>query len=299
MFLGKYTRLIFIGDSNADNGNVLRMTQGTHPRPSDVYVDGRYSNGRMWVDHLEELSGCSGTINLAHGCATIDNAIVSGTVPMPQGSSMKEREEVPSTVDQVAQLKKNMEGQQLESTDLVFVQVGSNDLNSLVADGPTYLIKRDFTPALLAQRLRDVVHALCTELGARTIVVLNVRSREDYPSIIALGDPQKLELTRNVTRELNDAIDEEMAGLQAALGAAFSITVFDTFGFQKRIIAEPAAFDIDPDVGTPCFDENRAGGARMLNPDSQLFLDGAHLAKRAQRLLAADIIRALSLQAMR
>ncbi|KAJ2386930.1 hypothetical protein GGI23_006388 [Coemansia sp. RSA 2559] len=299
MFLGRYTRLIFIGDSNADNGNVLRMTQGTHPKPSNVYVDGRYSNGRMWVDYLDELSGCPGAINLAYGCATIDNAIVSGTVPMPQGSSTKEREEVPSTVDQVAQLKENMGGQQLAPTDLVFVQVGSNDLNSLVDDGPTYLIKRDFTPALLAQRLRDAVHMLCTELGARTIVLLNVRSREDYPSIIALGDPQKLELTRNVTRELNSAIDGEMAELQATLGDAFSITVFDTFGFQKRIIADPPAFGVDPDVRTPCFDENRAGDTQMLNPESQLFLDGAHLAKRAQRLLAADIIRALSLQAMR
>ncbi|KAJ1668153.1 hypothetical protein IW140_000681 [Coemansia sp. RSA 1813] len=309
MFLDKYTKLIFIGDSNADNGNVLRMTQGTHPEPSDVYVNGRYSNGKMWVDHLEELSGCCRPINLAYGCATIDNDIVSGTVPMPPGSSRHGRSEVPDVIDQVAQLK-DMVGH-LTPTDLVFVQVGSNDLNSLVADEPTYVVKRAFTPALLAQRLRFAVNTLCTEAGARNVVVLNVRSREDYPCIIALDDPQKVELVRRSTCELNDAITREMAGLQTTLGAEFSITVFDTYGFQKRIIADPAIFGIDLDVRMPCFDKNRVlqttapassgadgCGVRMLNPHSQLFLDGAHLAKRAQALLAAEVIKALSLQAM-
>ncbi|KAJ2546221.1 hypothetical protein EV175_005684, partial [Coemansia sp. RSA 1933] len=297
MFLGKYTRLIFIGDSNSDNGNVQRMTKGTWPTPGDVYVDGRYSNGQMWVDHLERLSGCSRTLNLAYGCATIDNNIVSGTVPVPQsGSDAREREEVPGVIDQVEQLRTMVAGQRLAPGDIVFVQAGSNDLNSLIAGSPAYLIKHEFTPALLARRLRAAVHTLYSELGACRVVVLNVRPREDYPCVLALNDPQVLEHTHRITRELNDAISQEMVGLQNALGASARISVFDAFGFQKQITADPAAFGIDPDVATPCFDESRTGGTRLLNPDSQLFVDGAHLAKRAQALLAADMIKHLALQ---
>ncbi|KAJ2506884.1 hypothetical protein GGI11_006524 [Coemansia sp. RSA 2049] len=298
MLLNKYKRLVVIGDSNADTGNVMRMTQGTHPEPSDVYVDGRYSNGRMWVDHLERLSGCKGTINLAHGCATADNEIVSGTVPMPPDGI--ERKEVPSVVDQVQQLKELMG--QLLPTDLVFVQAGSNDINALIADGPTYVIKRRFTPELIAQRIGEAVRQLCNA-GARTVVVMNVRPRDEYPGVIALRDVQRLQATRRDTLALNESLAQEMAALQGALGATgCRIAVFDTHGFQKRITADPVAHGIDPDLATPCFDENRvldaAGSNCMLHPESKLFLDGAHLAKRGQKLLAAEVIKMLSLLAM-
>ncbi|KAJ2621098.1 hypothetical protein GGI26_004442 [Coemansia sp. RSA 1358] len=298
--------LVFLGDSNADNGNVLRMTHGTYPSANEVYWQGRYCNGKAWVDHLEDLSGFSPALNLAHGNATIDNSIVSGTVPMPPDGK---RKEVPSVVDQVIQLK-DLVGQ-LTPTDVVFVQAGSNDLNSLVTDElssspPSYITKREFTPQLLAQRLRAAVHQLCINAGARNVVILNVRSREDYPSILALNDPKNQELTFRLTHELNAAIADEIVSLQNALGHVYSIAVFDTYTFQKKIVENPTAFGIDPDVRTPCFSANISSPSSvkdtdaplLLNPESQLFLDGAHLAKRAQALLAAEIIKLLALQAI-
>ncbi|KAJ2711166.1 hypothetical protein H4R19_003377, partial [Coemansia spiralis] len=166
LFLGRYARLVFLGDSNADNGNVLRMTGGTHPAPSSVYWEGRYSNGKMWCDHLEDMAGVP-VVNIAHGCATIDNALVAGTVPMPGG----QRAEVPSVFDQIDQLEALVG--HLEPGELVFVQVGSNDLNSLIDAGPTYRRRRDFSPALLAERLTAAIGRLCTRVGARDVLVLN------------------------------------------------------------------------------------------------------------------------------
>ncbi|KAJ2778752.1 hypothetical protein H4R18_004407 [Coemansia javaensis] len=284
LFLGRYSRLVFLGDSNADNGNVLRMTRGTHPAPAGVYWQGRYCDGRAWCDHLEAMSGVP-ALNLAHGCATIDNDLVAGTVPMPDGR----RAQVPSVVDQARQLAAGQG--RLGPGELVFVQAGSNDLNSLVDAGPTYRRRRDFTPQLLAARLLGAVGWLCAHAGARTVVVLNVRPREDYPGVLALGDPQALELTRQATSVLNAAIAAEAAALQRALGGGHRVAVFDTYAFQKAISRAPAAFGIDPDLRTPRY----SGEAQPLRAGPRLFLDGAHLARRAQALLAAEVIRDLAL----
>ncbi|KAJ2809894.1 hypothetical protein GGI24_007126 [Coemansia furcata] len=255
-------------------------------------MDGRYSNGKMWVDHLSDFATTSEMIMMAYGCATIDNDIVAGTVPMPDGT----RKEVPSLTEQVASLHAQVG--KLRSTDLVFVFVGSNDLNSLIDIGPTYITKQTFTPEMLATRLRKAVHELCLVAGARNVIVMNVRPREDYPSVLALNSPDAVLLTRQVTAALNVAIGKEIAELRKDLGSEYMVDIFDTYSFQKRITQDPAAFGIDPDVQTPCYNAAAAQDKQatgLVNPDSRLFLDGAHLAKRAHALLAAEVIRHIAL----
>ncbi|KAJ2011616.1 hypothetical protein GGI06_004459 [Coemansia sp. S85] len=284
MLLNRYDRLVFMGDSNADSGNVFAMTKQTRPMPKHVYMDGRYSNGKMWVDHLSDFATNSETIMMAYGCATIDNDVVAGTVPMPDGM----RKEVPSFVDQVALLRAQVG--KLRSNDLVFVFVGSNDLNSLVDTDPTYMTRQTFTPELLASKLRMAVQELCLVVGAQNVLVMKVRPREDYPSVLALNNPNAILLTRQVTEALNVAIGEEMAELQRELGGEYVVDIFDTYSFQKRITQDPAQFGVDPDVQTPSYN-----GIDLVNPDSSLFLDGAHLAKRAHALLAAEVVRHIAL----
>ncbi|KAJ1833349.1 hypothetical protein LPJ63_002821 [Coemansia sp. RSA 2711] len=108
----RYARLVFLGDSNADNGNVLRLTNGAHPQPSSLYWQGRYSDGKVWADYLAEAASPAVAINLAYGCATIDNEIVSGTVAMADGR----RVEVPSVADQTGELERRIG--RLNPTDL-------------------------------------------------------------------------------------------------------------------------------------------------------------------------------------
>ncbi|KAJ2817769.1 hypothetical protein FBU31_006110 [Coemansia sp. 'formosensis'] len=268
------------------------MTSQTRPLPEHVYLDGRYSNGKMWVDHLRDFATTSEMIMMAYGCATIDNDIVAGTVPMPDGT----RKEVPSLTEQVASLHAQVG--KLRSNDLVFVFVGSNDLNSLIDIGPTYITKQTFTPEILATRLRKAVHELCLVSGARNVIVMNVRPREDYPSVLALNSPDAVLLTRQVTAALNVAIGKEIAELRKDLGSEYMVDIFDTYSFQKRITQDPSAFGIDPDVQTPCYNAAAAQDKQatgLVNPDSGLFLDGAHLAKRAHALLAAEVIRHIAL----
>ncbi|KAJ2005981.1 hypothetical protein GGI04_002037 [Coemansia thaxteri] len=296
MLLNRFSRLVYLGDSNADTGNVFSMTNGTGPMPSHVYWNGRYSNGMMWVDHLNSF-GPSESIVLAHGCATIDNSIVSGTVAMPDATSS----EVPSLTDQISLLLAKVG--KLSPEDLVFVFVGSNDLNSMITDGPPYIKKQALTLRLLATRLQQEVERLCLEVGARNAIVMSVRPREDYPGVLALNDPAKLEFTRQATSEFNAMVCQDMAELQERLGSSYRIGVFDTYAFQKRITQDPAAAGIDPDLQTPC---NRVAAESaqapdkqivvpLSNPETKLFVDDFHLAKRAQGLLAAEVVRYISL----
>ncbi|KAJ2894207.1 hypothetical protein IWW38_002644, partial [Coemansia aciculifera] len=295
MLFNRYERLVFLGDSNADTGNVYAMTEHTLPSPPHVYMGGRYSNGKMWTEHLSDFAAASESINLAYGWATIDNSIVAGTILMPDGST---RKEVPSLTDQIALLTSG----KLQANDMVFVFAGSNDLNSLVDTGPAYIRKQSFTPESLASSLRRAVQDLCLAHGARNVLVMNVRSREDYPHIVALADPEKIRRVRVDTIALNAAIAREMAELQASLGREYNVGVFDTYAFQKRVIQNPVAAGIDPDVQTPCYSRDPSTPVapdeqheELVNPDTKLFVDGAHLAKRAQALLAAEIVKHIAL----
>ncbi|KAJ2454891.1 hypothetical protein EV183_001152 [Coemansia sp. RSA 2336] len=260
--MNRVLRLIFLGDSNVDNGNVWQLTQHTHPQPSSIYWNGRYSNGKVWADHLAELAGCE-TINLAYGCATIDNSIVAGTVPMPGGQRM----EVPSLVDQMDILQQRV--QQLHSSDLVFVQVGSNDLNSLIDTGSLYRRKCGYSPRRLANRLGQAIRHLCITLGARNVVVMNVRPREDYPAVVALKDTQLRRQTREDTAQFNQIIGSEVAQLQAELGTSYHLQLFDTYAAQKEI---------------------------ALAAEPSLFIDGCHLGSRAQTELYKQVLEAIASQ---
>ncbi|KAJ2677023.1 hypothetical protein IWW42_000361 [Coemansia sp. RSA 1085] len=260
--MNRVSRLIFLGDSNADNGNVWQLTQQTHPQPNGTYWNGRYSNGKVWADHLAELAGCE-TINLAYGCATIDNSIVAGTVPMPNS----QRVEVPSLVDQIGILQSR--AQQLNSNDLVFVQVGSNDLNSLIDTGSLYRRKCEYSPQQLARRLGQAVRHLCAKLDARNVVVMNVRPREDYPAVVALKDTQLRRQTLKDTAQFNQIIGNEAAQLQAELGTNYHVLLFDTYAAQKKIAQAT---------------------------DANLFIDGCHLGSQAQTELYKQVLDAVTSQ---
>src|SRR4051812_8541313 len=49
---GQFTKLVVLGDSLSDTGNLFAATGGAIP-PSPYYL-GRFSNGPVWVEYLAE-----------------------------------------------------------------------------------------------------------------------------------------------------------------------------------------------------------------------------------------------------
>ncbi|WP_235526331.1 SGNH/GDSL hydrolase family protein [Nostoc piscinale] len=66
--------LYVFGDSLSDTGMVFQATGGMYP-PSSTYFQGRYSNGRVWVEYLADRLHLSSkhTNNFAYGGATTGN----------------------------------------------------------------------------------------------------------------------------------------------------------------------------------------------------------------------------------
>ena len=74
--------LYVFGDSLSDTGTVFRATGGMYP-PQPTYYQGRYSNGRVWVEYLGDRLSLSSTQvnNFACGGATTSsdrNSLVPG-----------------------------------------------------------------------------------------------------------------------------------------------------------------------------------------------------------------------------
>jgi phospholipase/lecithinase/hemolysin len=80
--------LYVFGDSLSDVGTVFRATGGIYP-PSPTYFQGRYSNGRVWVEYLaDRLHLSSSQINnFARKGATTgseSNSLVPGLLTQVQ-----------------------------------------------------------------------------------------------------------------------------------------------------------------------------------------------------------------------
>ena len=74
-----YGRLVVLGDSLSDNGNLFLASGGTQP-PSPPYFQGRFSNGPVFAEQLgfnaARFNGpVTGSINLAYGGSRTDNNV--------------------------------------------------------------------------------------------------------------------------------------------------------------------------------------------------------------------------------
>lgn len=291
MLLNRYQTLVFLGDSNSDCKNLKEIVGQIQPHLCNIYLEGRYCDGTMWVEHLCQFSSDSlqQSINLACGCATIDNELVAGTLPIPPDG--KQRREVPSVMDQIDELRE-MVGT-LIPQDLVFIQVGSNDLNSLMnMAGSNYMVRQDFGIQELVDRLVRAIDRLQTELGARNIMVLNVRAREDYPAFVSLNDPKLRESVRQTTAQFNSALEDAVAQyLDSRKKDQCKITIFDTYRFQKQLANDPISYGLNPDIYVPRYTPQTN---TILESDTKLFVDNYHLAKRPQALLAAEVLKRIA-----
>ncbi|HEY9660166.1 MAG TPA: SGNH/GDSL hydrolase family protein, partial [Allocoleopsis sp.] len=68
--------LYVFGDSLSDTGTVFRATGGLYPS-DPPYFQGRYSNGRVWVEYLADYLAVDRINNFACGGATTEGNATS------------------------------------------------------------------------------------------------------------------------------------------------------------------------------------------------------------------------------
>jgi phospholipase/lecithinase/hemolysin len=242
------TELYVFGDSLSDTGMVFRATGGMYP-PNPTYFQGRYSNGRVWIEYLAESLHLSSkqTNNFAYGGST------TGSV----GNSY-----VPSLLNQVQSFTQTH--QKTNSDALYVLWAGANDYLQGVSSANVPV-----------KNVTTAINSL-TDVGAKKILVAN------------LPDLGQLPATKNSTNSVNlSALTQaHNQGLRRSLKVLsqqhsdLEIVQLDANALYRDAIANPAAFNFT-NVSSPCLSGSRTCG----NPDQFLFWDGIHPTAAAHRII--------------
>ena len=249
-------QLYVFGDSLSDVGTVFRATGGMYP-PHPTYYQGRYSNGRVWVEYLgDRLSlSSSQTSNVACGGATTGrdrNSMVPGLLAQVQSFTQMQR--------------------QGDSKALYVLWAGANDYLQGVTStrGP----------------IENVTQAIASlnQVGAKKILVANLPDLGQLPS------------TRNGSQAgtLSALTQAHNQGLRRSLKVLIQqypdlqIATLDANTLYQEAITNPAKFGFT-DVTSPCLVGTRACSA----PEQYLFWDGIHPTTAAHRILGEAAFSAL------
>ncbi len=240
--------LYVFGDSLSDVGTVFRTTGGLYPPPP--YFQGRYSNGRVWVEYLaSRLHLSSSQINnFACGGATTGsdrNSLVPGLLTQVQSFNKTHRQTLPHA--------------------LYVLWAGAND----------YLQGASSATAPVENLTRAI--ASLADVGAKNILVANLPDLGQLPATRQGANSTSLSaLTGTHNQGLRRALK-----ILAQQYSDLQIVTLDANTLYLEAIANPKAFGFT-NVISACLSGDRACG----NPDQFLFWDGIHPTTAAHRILA-------------
>ena len=280
-FASAFSRIYAFGDSLTDAGNDYALSGGLVPT-SFVYSDGRFTNGRVWVQDLAKTLGLpavrpslEGGTDYAYGGAETGQEPLHGALPI----------DLPS---QLAQFL--IEAPHPSAHALYALSIGANDVIDAI---PVYATNP-------AEAVSDVQTAVGNETqfvaglaadGAKTLVILNVPD---------LGlTPEEAGNAATATR-LSALYDQDLTASLQTLGAQdhLSIHLIDAFGLIDNAVAHPAAYGLT-NVTTPVWTgnfENPFSGHLNAHGAAQhrfLFFDSLHPTETGHLALASLAIASL------
>lgn len=241
-------RIYIFGDSLSDIGTVFRATGGVYP-PNPIYFQGRYSNGRVWVEYLAE--------HLHLSSSQTNNFACSGATTGSEGNTL-----VPSLLTQVQSF--TQADQHTRSNALYVLWAGANDYLQGVSNA-----------TVPVENITKAISALAN-VGAKNILVAN------------LPDLGQLAATRTSinSASLSALAEAHNRGLRRALKLlivqypVLQIITLDVNAIYREAITNPALFGFT-NVTSACLSGSRVCG----NPDQFLFWDGIHPTTAAHRIL--------------
>jgi phospholipase/lecithinase/hemolysin len=277
-----YGRIYAFGDSLSDAGNVFTASGGVLPDPF-IYSDGRFTNGRVWVQDLaRDLSlpavkpSLNGGTDFAYGGAEAGQEPLHTLLP----------------IDLPGQLAQFLVQDPHPSANALYtLSIGGNDVIDAIgayAGNP-------------AASLSDVQTAVSDETsfiaglaadGARNFAILNVPDLGKTPE--EAGDSA-------TATYLSSVYNQELASSLGSLGAAdhLSIHLLDAFGLIDQAVAHPSEFGLT-NVTTPVWTGNfynpLSGTLNAVGHAAQdkfLFFDHLHPTETGHLALASLAMAAL------
>jgi outer membrane lipase/esterase len=282
-----YSSLFIFGDSLSDSGNNAAVTPNRTPVPisgnsfipSFPYASGRYTNGQVWAQDFAAALGLSANPSLLGGTDYAFGGATTGPLtsnPLPGGLLSP----FPPTLETQAAYFLFQHGGVAPGDALYVVAGGGNDardaLGAIANCGNSNCVAGVIgsTALTFATDIATVVSELESD-GARHIVVWDTPDVGLAPAILAEG-AQASALGTLLASSMN-------AALLSAIGGAPGVTLFDIFGLEDSIAADPAAFGLK-DVTDAC--------AQFVacDPSTYLFWDGIHPTSAGAQIISGAMV---------
>lgn len=259
-----FSRIIVFGDSLSDTGNLYQLTGGYPPPP---YADGRFSNGRLWVEHLAD--------DLGMQIDPADNYAVGGATTGAENSNDGLFGLVyPGLQGQIETFVATLPASGADPDALYLLWCGANDFFNALAN--------ETAPAdLMGIGVSNTVHAVHVlwQSGARHIVVGNIPDLGITP--LGLGSVSPALLT-----QLTDAYNQALqTALSALTHAGIPVITVDAFSTLQAMVGQPEQYGF-MNVTQPFL---QTGG----DPASFLFWDVVHPTTGGHKVLAQEAVRSL------
>lgn len=261
----KFSRIIVLGDSLSDTGIFFRLTGGLPPPPN---FEGRFCNGRLWVEYLAGRLGTS----IAPG----DNfAVVGATTGSLNVNNGLDGRDYPGIEQQVTDLL-SAHPTGLDLNALYVLWAGANDFFVFFGTGGE-------PSEMIANGVENTVRAIqrLSSAGARHILVPNVPDIGLTPLASAIGDP--LGIT-GLVAAYNTALAEALGDLE---DAGTPVIELDSFALFQGIVTYA------PQLGftnvTESYLPGMEGDVRRF-----LFWDEVHPTTRAHQIISAVAFRVIA-----
>jgi len=243
-------KVYIFGDSLSDTGNVFSASGGIYP-PAPYY-QGRFSNGKVWVEHLAAELGSpadaearlNGGRNYALGGSETTNTLTS----------------------QLTTFQIDLGFNQLNSADVCILWIGGNDI----------LNGESAVPADMIDRVENFIDTLMLR-NARKFILVNLPDLSKLPPEI--GTPNAAQ-TRARSIDYNTRLATLIAGINTQSGQ--SAVLIDIFSMFEEITAHPQAYGF---VTSTQFAYDRGTGALVPNPHEFIFWDDRHPTATTHRLI--------------
>ncbi|MDO8541767.1 MAG: SGNH/GDSL hydrolase family protein [Opitutaceae bacterium] len=275
-----FSRIVVFGDSLNDSGNMAQFTGGAFPN-EPMYVYGRQTNGRVWVEYFAARLGMAGQVsNYA-----VVGALTKATAAIPTGNvwSVDPVNPIPGLegTDVATQVSDYLadSGGTADPDAIHLLQGGGNDLS------------RAANEQELGQIVMNLVESFITlqRAGAKHIMVVNLPDIGKTPRVIlaerfGLVPEGTAAFYSRVTAQLNSALSTAIAAYTAP---DVVVTLADMHTFMNAVVANPAAYGFS-EVQLPYL---MAGAG--TDPATWLFWDDLHPTTRGHQVFAEDVIGAL------
>ncbi|MBL8628321.1 MAG: autotransporter domain-containing protein [Rhodospirillaceae bacterium] len=252
----QYSNMVVFGDSLSDAGRLFAITGGTNPA-SPPYVNGRFSNGPVWVELLAPKLGFtfSGATDFAVGGAE------SGTGG-PVGVTTQVNGLAAATT--------------FSANTLVVHWAGANDLLNRASTTPS--------ATLIAQTVTNNVTNISTlaARGAKTILVGNLPDLGRTPGGVGSGNGTSLSA---LTQAYNASLVAQLPAIETARNTR--IVVLNAFGLFNDVLANPSRYGIS-NTTIPCITPAGATGAcaTAATAAASAFFDPIHPTATSHAALA-------------